>query len=84
MIAAVRAVDPEHIISIEGVWRISNLPIASKESWINMPYLVHLYDDTAEFEKPASSIANYAKTRMLKLSGNSQISRALTYVRNTA
>lgn len=63
MIAAVRAVDPEHIISIEGVWRISNLPIASKESWTNMLYQVHLYDDTAEFEKLASSIANYAKNQ---------------------
>ena len=62
MIAAIRKVDAEHIISIEGIWRIGNLPNAKSEGWTNMLYQVHMYDDTATFEKLAGSIASYAKS----------------------
>lgn len=63
MVAAVREVDPDHVISLEGIWRITNLPDPSTEGWTNMLYQVHLYDDTAQFKTLAKDVADYAKRR---------------------
>lgn len=63
MIDAVRAIDPEHVISLEGIWRIRNLPFPKVEGWTNMLYQVHLYDDTAQFKSLASDIAGYGKSQ---------------------
>lgn len=63
MVAAVREVDPDHVISLEGIWRITNLPDPSTEGWTNMLYQVHLYDDTAQFKTLAKDVADYAERR---------------------
>ena len=61
MVAAIRAIDSERVISVEGIWRITNLPDPRKEGWTNMLYQVHLYDDTKEFNKLAKKSASYGK-----------------------
>ena len=61
MTAAVRAVDPDHVISVEGIWRITNLPNPEDEGWTNMLYQVHLYDDTAQFRTLAKEVADYGR-----------------------
>ena len=62
MVAAIREIDSQHVISVEGIWRITNLPNPVKEGWTNMLYQVHLYDDTKEFRSLARKSANYGKS----------------------
>lgn len=61
MVAAVRAVDPDHVISLEGIWRIENLPYPEEEGWTNMLYQVHLYDDTDQFRDLVTQVAKYGR-----------------------
>lgn len=61
MVAAVRQVDPEHVISVEGIWRIKNLPDPEDEGWYNMLYQVHLYDNTMQFRSLAGEVARYGR-----------------------
>lgn len=61
MVAAVREVDAKHVISVEGIWRIGNLPTPKSVGWTNMLYQVHLYDSTAGFEENCAAIAEYAR-----------------------
>ena len=49
MIKAIREVDDRHIITVEGIWRVSNLPNPVTKGWTNMMYQLHLYDDDAGF-----------------------------------
>lgn len=44
MIKAVRKADPYHVITIEGIWRISYLPDPSDYGWTDMMYQLHSYD----------------------------------------
>lgn len=57
MIKAVRKADPEHIITIEGIWRLSNLPAPQDMGWSNMMYQLHLYDDEYNFKIWAEDLA---------------------------
>ncbi len=41
---AVREEDPDRIITMCGIWRISNLPLPSQKGWENVVYQLHLYD----------------------------------------
>lgn len=50
MIQAIRKVDPNHAITVEGIWRVSNLPNPEKMGWTNMIYQTHLYDDDNGFK----------------------------------
>lgn len=50
MIKEIRKVDTEHVITVEGIWRVSNLPEPAQTGWENMMYQTHLYDDDAGFE----------------------------------
>lgn len=50
MIKEIRKVDTEHVITVEGIWRVSNLPEPTQAGWENMMYQTHLYDDDAGFE----------------------------------
>ncbi len=59
MVSAIREVDPDHVISVEGIWRITNLPDPAKEGWTNMLYQVHLYDDTSSFKSLAKDVAAF-------------------------
>lgn len=43
---AVRAVDPDHVISFEGVWSTTVLPDPREKGYENLLYQLHLYDDT--------------------------------------
>ena len=61
MIAAVREIDAERVISVEGIWRIGNLPDPEDEGWTNMLYQVHLYDDTKQFKSLARKVKSYGK-----------------------
>lgn len=44
MYKAIRAVDPDHIIAIEGIWDLSVLPDPGEQGWTNVVYEVHPYD----------------------------------------
>lgn len=61
MVAAIRAVDSDRVLCVEGIWRVSNLPMPAGEGWTNMMYQLHLYDDTSAFKSLAGSLASYAK-----------------------
>lgn len=50
MIKAIRATGDNHIITVEGIWRVSNLPDPRKMGWTNMMYQTHLYDDNQGFK----------------------------------
>lgn len=57
---AIRTVDPDHCISMEGIWRPSKLPDPTKYGWTNVLYQLHLYDlvnsaDTAAINEAKSS-----------------------------
>ena len=49
LVAAIREVDPAHVISLQGIWRAENLPDPADYGWTNMLYQVHLYDETDAF-----------------------------------
>jgi len=57
MVRAIRAVDPDHTITLEGIWNITNIPDPRVEGWTNMMYQVHLYDNTEEFRMIATFVA---------------------------
>ncbi|MBO5033372.1 MAG: cellulase family glycosylhydrolase [Lachnospiraceae bacterium] len=57
MIQAVREADAEHIITVEGIWRLSNLPEPQEMGWTNMMYQLHLYDDEYGFRMWAEDLA---------------------------
>ncbi|MBR6530540.1 MAG: cellulase family glycosylhydrolase [Clostridia bacterium] len=59
MIAAVRTVDAKHVISVEGIWRVRNLPYPKDEGWTNMLYQLHLYDSTPGFTSLCKDLAIY-------------------------
>lgn len=40
---AIRKVDPDHIITMESIWRIYNLPSPRKTGWKNVVYQLHFY-----------------------------------------
>ena len=45
MISAIRSADPEHIITVEGIWRLEYLPSdPSARGWTNIMYQLHSYD----------------------------------------
>lgn len=51
LIQEVRKIDQEHVITVQGIWRITNLPDPKEYGWDNMMYQVHMYDDTNEFKR---------------------------------
>ena len=54
MYKAIRKVDPEHIIIMEGIWDLSVLPIPETMGWTNVMYEVHPYgvsDTEAECQR---------------------------------
>lgn len=57
MIKAIRTVDEKHVITVEGIWRVSNLPNPDDFGWENMMYQTHLYDDDEGFEKWTDAMA---------------------------
>lgn len=61
MVDAIREVDADRVLSVEGIWRITNLPDPEAEGWTNMLYQIHLYDDTKQFKSLAKDAAKYAK-----------------------
>lgn len=48
MYKAIRSIDPNHMISVEGIWSGDCLPDPAKYGWENMLYQMHLYDSTAD------------------------------------
>lgn len=63
MIKAIREVDDNHVITVEGIWKVYNLPDPRESGWTNMMYQVHLYDNTDDFRSYAAYLANYAAKR---------------------
>ena len=41
---AVRSVDPDHMVFIEAIWHLDNLPAPSMYGWTNVVYECHSYD----------------------------------------
>lgn len=58
MIKAIRKIDPDHVITIEGIWRVSNLPDPKEMGWDNMMYQTHLYDDDIGFRQWSQAMAD--------------------------
>lgn len=46
MIKAIRKTGDSHVITVEGIWSIYNLPDPETMGWDNMMYQLHLYDVT--------------------------------------
>lgn len=61
MIEAIRAVDDNHVITVEGIWRVENLPNPRSSGWSNVMYQLHLYDDTAQFGTLTASLSRFAE-----------------------
>lgn len=61
MIKAIRIIDKEHVITVEGIWRVSNLPDPKEMGWENMMYQTHLYDDDAGFRQWSQAMADTSK-----------------------
>mgnify|MGYP000942747644 FL=1 len=63
MIKAIRETGDNHIITVEGIWRVSNLPDPGEMGWTNMMYQTHLYDDDQGFklwvEDMAATMSKY-------------------------
>lgn len=43
---AIREVDPDHIMTMEGIWRLYNLPAPWFIGWTNVVYQLHLYNNS--------------------------------------
>ena len=48
MIKAIRRVDQNHIITVEGIWSIDTLPDPNEYGWTNMMYQLHIYDTSED------------------------------------
>ncbi|WP_163192316.1 glycoside hydrolase family 5 protein [Clostridium thermarum] len=64
MIKAIRRVDPKHVITIEAIWTMNNLPDPRDYGWTNIMYQMHLYDtDKAKLDEKIdelySAMINY-------------------------
>ncbi|WP_312103059.1 cellulase family glycosylhydrolase [Lachnoclostridium sp.] len=57
MIKAIRDTGDNHIITVEGIWRVSNLPDPREMGWTNMMYQTHLYDDDQGFKQWVEDMA---------------------------
>lgn len=57
MIKAIRKVDSKHVITVEGIWRVTNLPDPALAGWDNVMYQLHLYDDDTAFEQQTQALA---------------------------
>lgn len=58
MIKAIREIDSRHVITVEGIWRVSNLPDPATVGWENVMYQTHLYDDDTNFEIQVQAMAD--------------------------
>ena len=58
MIKAIREIDNRHVITVEGIWRVSNLPDPMSMGWENVMYQTHLYDDNENFEIQTQAMAD--------------------------
>lgn len=58
VIKAIREVDNRHVITVEGIWRVSNLPDPKTVGWENVMYQTHLYDDNSGFAKQTQAMAD--------------------------
>lgn len=61
MIKAIREIDERHVITVEGIWRVSNLPDPTEMGWENMMYQTHLYDDDKGFAQWTAEMAQVSK-----------------------
>ena len=60
MIEAIRQVDSNHIIAIEGIWWLSLLPDPVEWGWENVIYEVHTYGDI-DAETVCKGLLNYSE-----------------------
>lgn len=58
MIKAIRETGDNHVITVEGIWRVTNLPNPNEKGWTNMMYQTHLYDDDQGFKKWVEDMAD--------------------------
>lgn len=61
IIKGLRAVDPDHVITVEGIWEMGNLPAPSDYGWTNMLYQTHNYNNkTAQIDQKIQDIKDRA------------------------
>lgn len=57
ILRGIRAVDDRHIISVEGVWEMHNLPAPAHYGWTNVLYQLHNYNwKKAEIDRKISDL----------------------------
>ncbi len=60
MMKAIRKVDSEHMIIVEGIWTLDALPEPAESGWSNVIYAVHLYGHE-DVETVCSSYRDYSE-----------------------
>lgn len=60
LIRAIREVDQDHILMVEGIWNLSVLPDPNEAGWNNVVYEVHPYDIT-DTESECQKYLEYSK-----------------------
>jgi hypothetical protein len=54
---AVRAADPDRLITVQGIWDMENLPDPARFGWQNIIYQLHIYNwSTPEIDKKIADI----------------------------
>lgn len=66
MISAIRKVDPSHIITVEGIWSLSCLPLPQKTQWSQVMYQVHLYGGI-NIENSIRELEQYRKNNKIPI-----------------
>lgn len=63
MIKAIRGVDGNHIITVEGIWGLDALPDPKEAGWDNVMYQVHYYNvnDEGTAENMCKELGDYKK-----------------------
>ncbi len=73
MIKAIREIDRDHVISVEGIWEMSNLPNPADYGWTNMLYQTHNYNfKTREVDRKILDIQERAYWNVPVLVGEFQ------------
>ncbi|MEI6578323.1 MAG: cellulase family glycosylhydrolase, partial [Eubacteriales bacterium] len=80
---AIRAVDRDHMITVEGIWELDNLPNPKLFCWQNIVYQLHIYNRaTPEIDKKITDIKDHAKWNIPVLVGEFQAGGMREYTLN--
>lgn len=81
---AIREIDPDHILSMEGIWELSNLPDPRDYGWENVLYQTHNYNwHTNEIDRKLSDITERMEWNVPVYVGEFQAQGIWEYVLNS-